>query len=80
MKFIELVTSNATQNANTTASTTVSSTVSTGKIVTIREPLKFRVEVKDYLDPSTEAITKSKRKYVDFSPVYQNNQTNFYPF
>lgn len=45
---------------NTTETTTPPST--TTKMITIKEPLKFRIEYLDYLDPATEAQANSIKK------------------
>jgi hypothetical protein len=39
-------------------------TTTTPKSMTIREPLKFQIELLDYPDPSAEAQANSIKKYI----------------
>ena len=54
--------SNATTNASTT---TTAATPSKSKLTTIQEPLKFRIDLLDYKDPSSEAQDSSKKRFVE---------------
>ncbi|CAF0979564.1 unnamed protein product [Rotaria sp. Silwood1] len=47
---------------NTTTTTTTTTTPAPPKIITIREPLEFRVEMLDYADPTSEAQANSMKK------------------
>ena len=49
---------NETENATTTTTTTLPPP----KIITIREPLEFQIEILDYADPSSEAQANSIKK------------------
>ena len=54
--------SNATVNASTT---TTAATPSKSKSTTTQEPLKFKIDLLDYKDPSSEALDSSKKRFVE---------------
>lgn len=55
--------SNATDNSTTTTTTTTTTTAPPPlKTITIREPLEYRIEVLDYIDPTSEVQSNSIKK------------------
>ncbi|CAF4590024.1 unnamed protein product, partial [Rotaria socialis] len=54
-----------TNTTNDTSTTTTASTPTTPKQMNAREPLKFKIDLLDYPDPSEEAQTESKKKLSD---------------
>ncbi len=59
--FFNLDATNTTEN-NTTTTTAATITASPPKMITIREPLEYHVELRDYADPTPEAQANSKKK------------------
>jgi hypothetical protein len=58
--FFNLDATNTTESNTTT--TTAATTVAPPKMITIREPLEYHVELRDYADPTPEAQANSKKK------------------
>ncbi len=52
----------ANEEANNTTDNTTTTATPLTKMITIREPLEFRVEILDYADPTTEAQATSIKK------------------
>jgi hypothetical protein len=59
MFFVDIEVNNSTDN---TTNTTTTQPPPQPKTITIREPLEFRVELRDYADPTAEAQADSIKK------------------
>ena len=53
---------NKTDNTTSNSSSTTAAPSTTSKLTTIKETLKFEVEIRDYQDPSAETRKKSIEK------------------
>jgi hypothetical protein len=58
----DLDAANTTENNTTTTTAATPTTASPPKMITIREPLEYHVELRDYADPTPEAQANSKKK------------------
>ncbi|CAF1019934.1 unnamed protein product [Adineta steineri] len=55
---------NTTENTTTTTTTPTTTTAPPPKMITIREPLEYKVESRDYADPTAETQELSRKKLI----------------